>query len=121
LRAPPFSHARRIGTRQRPGSRIQAQGTELVAGEDHVPESNGLALLPEYDYKKLYVISTGKGPGDHWPPGRARCTRSIGSNNKVSNQKLLSHFMIDGLKSPFEATVLSERRSILAAPADSCA
>ena len=38
-----------------------------MAGEDQVPESNGLALLPDYDYKKLYVISTGKGPGDHWP------------------------------------------------------
>ena len=36
--------------------------------EAQVPDPNGLAFSP--DYKKLYVISTGKGPGDTGPGGK---------------------------------------------------
>src|SRR5690242_17762902 len=43
--------------------RVDKSGTlSQVAGEDLVPDPNGLCFSP--DYKKLYVISTGKGPGD---------------------------------------------------------
>ena len=35
---------------------------DVVVTEDQVPDPNGLLLSP--DYKKLYVISTGTGPGD---------------------------------------------------------
>ena len=35
---------------------------DLVVSEDQVPDPNGLVFSP--DYKKLYVISTGRGPGD---------------------------------------------------------
>jgi gluconolactonase len=33
-----------------------------------IPDPNGLLFSP--DYKKLYVISTGKGPGDTGPGGK---------------------------------------------------
>ena len=41
---------------------------DLVVTEDQVPDPNGLCFSP--DYKKLYVISTGKGPGDTGPGGK---------------------------------------------------
>src|SRR4051812_26802211 len=39
----------------------------LVVTEQQVPDPNGLAFSP--DYKKLYVVSTGRGPGDTGPGG----------------------------------------------------
>jgi len=39
-----------------------------VITEDQVPDPNGLAFSP--DYKKLYVVSTGRGPGDAGPGGK---------------------------------------------------
>ncbi len=42
---------------------------DIVVTEEQVPDPNGLCFSP--DYKKLYVISTGKGPGDTGP-GRQR-------------------------------------------------
>jgi gluconolactonase len=51
------------------------------------------------DYKKLYVISTGKGPGDAGAGGkRDMHVFDAGSDNKLSNQKLFSDFMVDGVK-----------------------
>ena len=41
---------------------------DIVVTEDQVPDPNGLLFSP--DYKKLYVISTGKGPGDTGPGGK---------------------------------------------------
>jgi gluconolactonase len=78
--------------------RVDPSGkVELVVGEDQVPDPNGLALSP--DYKKLYVISTGKGPGDQGPGGKGDMyVFDLGSNNKVSNRKLFSDFMVDGVK-----------------------
>src|SRR5262249_8418972 len=35
---------------------------DIVVTEDQLPDPNGLCF--SHDYKKLYVISTGKGPGD---------------------------------------------------------
>ena len=35
---------------------------DVVVGEDQLADPNGLAFSP--DYKTLYVVSTGKGPGD---------------------------------------------------------
>src|SRR3954466_1897719 len=40
-----------------PGGRI-----DLVIAEDQVPDPNGITFSP--DFKKLYIASTGKGPGD---------------------------------------------------------
>ncbi len=70
---------------------------DLVISESQVPDPNGLAFSP--DYKKLYVISTGKGPGDAGAGGKGDMyVFDVGSDNKLSNQKLFSDFMIDGVK-----------------------
>jgi len=70
---------------------------DLVVREDQVPDPNGLVFSP--DYKKLYVISTGKGPGDTGPGGKGEMyVFDVGSDNKLSNQKLFSNFMVDGVK-----------------------
>ena len=43
--------------------RVDPSGkVDLLVSEDQVPNPNGLVFSP--DYKKLYVISTGRGPGD---------------------------------------------------------
>ena len=78
--------------------RVDTAGkVELVVGEDKVPDPNGLCFSP--DYKKLYVVSTGKGPGDTGPGGKGDMyVFDIGSDNKATNGKLFSDFMIDGIK-----------------------
>jgi gluconolactonase len=70
---------------------------DLVVSEDQVPDPNGLLFSP--DYKKLYVISTGKGPGDTGPGGKGDMhVFDVGSDNKLANQKLFTDFMVDGIK-----------------------
>jgi gluconolactonase len=70
---------------------------DVVVTEDQVPDPNGLLFSP--DYKKLYVISTGKGPGDTGPGGKGDMhVFDVGPDNKVSNQKLFTDFMVDGVK-----------------------
>src|SRR5215212_7521893 len=57
---------------------------DVVVSEDLVPDPNGLTFSP--DYRKLYVASTGKGPG-----GKADIhVFDVGTDNKVSNPKLFS-------------------------------
>ena len=61
------------------------------------PIPNGLCFSP--DYKKLYVVSTGKGPGDTGPGGKGDMyVFDVGADNKLSNGKLFSDFMVDGVK-----------------------
>lgn len=70
---------------------------DLVVSEDQVPDPNGLVFSP--DYKKLYVISTGRGPGDaHAGGARDMHVFDVGGDNKLSNRKLFSDFMVDGIK-----------------------
>jgi len=70
---------------------------DVVVTEDQIPDPNGLVFSP--DYKKLYVISTGKGPGDTGPGGKGDMhVFDVGADNKLSNQKLFSDFMADGIK-----------------------
>ena len=70
---------------------------DVVVTEDQLPDPNGLSFSP--DYKKLYVISTGKGPGDTGPGGKGDMhVFDVGADSKLSNQKLFSDFMIDGIK-----------------------
>jgi gluconolactonase len=70
---------------------------DLVVGEDQVPDPNGLCFSP--DYKKLYVVSTGRGPGDTGPGGKGDVhVLDVGGDNKLSNRKLFSDFMVDGVK-----------------------
>jgi gluconolactonase len=78
--------------------RIDPSGRiDLVVTEEQVPDPNGLCFSP--DYKTLYVASTGKGPGDTGPGGKGEVySFTIGTDNKVSNRKLFSDFMVDGIK-----------------------
>jgi gluconolactonase len=78
--------------------RVDPSGrVDLVVPEGQVPDPNGLTFSP--DYKKLYVISTGRGPGDTGPGGkREMYVFDVGSDNKLSNFKLFTDFMIDGVK-----------------------
>ncbi len=62
-----------------------------------MPDPNGLCF--SHDYKKLYVASTGKGPGDTGPGGKGDIhVFDVGSDNKLSNPKLFSDCMVDGVK-----------------------
>jgi gluconolactonase len=91
-----------IGTfkRELPTSvyRVDRNGkVELVVREDQVPDPNGICFSP--DYKKLYVISTGQGPGDTIAGGKGDMyVFDVSSDNRLSNGKLFSDFMIDNVK-----------------------
>ncbi|HEY4137723.1 MAG TPA: SMP-30/gluconolactonase/LRE family protein [Casimicrobiaceae bacterium] len=78
--------------------RVDTSGkVDLVVREDQVPDPNGLCFSP--DYKKLYVISTGQGPGDAIAGGKGDMYAfDVGPDNKLSNGKLFSDFMIDRVK-----------------------
>jgi gluconolactonase len=77
--------------------RIDPSGRiDIVVTEAQVPDPNGLAFSP--DYKRLYVISTGKGPGDSGPGGKGDIhVFDVGADNKLSNQRLFSDCVIDGI------------------------
>jgi gluconolactonase len=69
----------------------------LVVTEEQVPDPNGLTFSP--DYKKLYVVSTGKGPGDAGPGGKGLVFAfDVGASNTLSNQKQFADYVIDGVK-----------------------
>ncbi|MEP6915157.1 MAG: SMP-30/gluconolactonase/LRE family protein [Acidobacteriota bacterium] len=75
-----------------PGGRV-----DLVIGEDQVPDPNGITFSP--DFKKVYVASTGKGPGDTGAGGKGEVyVFDLGADNKPANRKLFSDFTIDGVK-----------------------
>jgi gluconolactonase len=78
--------------------RVDAKGqVSRVVTEAQVPNPNGLTFSP--DYKTLYVVSTGRGPGDTGPGGKGELfTVDVAANNTVSNQRLFTDFMIDGVK-----------------------
>lgn len=70
---------------------------DLVIPEDQAPDPNGIAFSP--DFTKVYVASTGKGPGDAGAGGKGEVySFDLGADNRISNRKLFSDFMIDGVK-----------------------
>ena len=70
---------------------------DIVVNEDQVPDPNGLCFSP--DYRKLYVVSTGRGPGDVGPGGMGNMyVFDVGDDNRLSNQQLFSDFVINGVK-----------------------
>lgn len=70
---------------------------DLVVSEDLVPDPNGITFSP--DYTKLYLASTGRGPGDKGPGGKGEVYAfDVGADNKASNRKLFSDCVIDGVK-----------------------
>jgi gluconolactonase len=75
-----------------PGGRV-----DLVISEEQVPDPNGIAFSP--DFKKLYIASTGKGPGDSGAGGKGEVyVFDVGADNKATNRKLFSDCTIDGVK-----------------------
>jgi gluconolactonase len=63
---------------------------DVVIPDDKVPNPNGLCFSP--DYKKLYVSSTG-------PAGKGDIhVLDVGSDNKLSSQKVFTDCMVDGVK-----------------------
>ena len=91
-----------IGTavRELPTScyRVDPSGrVDLVVGEDLVPDPNGLCF--SHDYKRLYVASTGRGPGDTGPGGKGEIfVFDVTSDNKATNGKVFTNCMVDGVK-----------------------
>jgi gluconolactonase len=72
-------------------------GITLVATEQQVPDPNGLTFSP--DHKRLYVASTGKGPGDTGPGGQGDVwVFDVNADQTLSNPKRFSDFTIDGVK-----------------------
>ena len=78
--------------RRDPSGRLDA-----VILNDEVPDPNGLAFSP--DFKRLYVISTGKGPGDTGPGGNGDIwVYDVGEDNRLSNKRLFTDCVVDGIK-----------------------
>ena len=69
---------------------------DLVINEDQVPDPNGLAFTP--DYTRLYVASTGKGPGDTGPGGGGNVFVFDVVGASAANQRLFSDCVINGVK-----------------------
>jgi gluconolactonase len=69
---------------------------DAVITEDKLADPNGICFSP--DYKTLYVISTGKGPGDSGPGG----TRSIYAfdvnGTTVGGQRVFTDMKVDGVQ-----------------------
>ena len=97
LASPPDSYPSNENCRPTAIGGIRAESSIIVVTEDQVPDPNGLCFSP--DYKKLYVISTGKGPGDTGTGGKGDISVfDVGADNKLSNQKLFTDCVIDGVK-----------------------
>jgi gluconolactonase len=69
-----------------------------VATEAQVPDPNGLCFSP--DFQRLYIASTGKGPGDTGPGGQGDMfVFDVTGGSTLANGRRFSDFMIDGVKS----------------------
>ena len=67
-----------------------------VATEAQVPDPNGLAFSP--DYKRLYVASTGRGPGDTGAGGKGDVIVFDVASQALTNARRFADFTIDGVK-----------------------
>jgi gluconolactonase len=61
-----------------------------------LPDPNGICFSP--DYKTLYVISTGKGPGDQGDGGKGNVYAFDVQGTKVSGMRLFTDMTFDGVK-----------------------
>ena len=78
--------------------RVDPSGTVTrVAPESEVPDPNGLCFSP--DQKRLYIASTGKGPGDQGPGGEGKVfVYDVNDDGTLSNYAEFSDMMVDGVK-----------------------
>jgi gluconolactonase len=103
---PPYGHqlyeggASRQPQRELPTNvyRVDPSGRiDLAIPEEQVPDPNGLAFSP--DFRRLYVASTGKGPGDTGEGGKSEVyVFDVGTDNRLSNKRLFTNCMVDGVK-----------------------
>ncbi len=77
--------------------RVDPSGkVDLVIGEDQLADPNGLAF--SQDFKRLYVISTGRGPGDTGPGGTREMFSFDVQGTRVANRRVFTDYMVDGVK-----------------------
>jgi gluconolactonase len=70
---------------------------DIVVNDDQVPNPNGLCFSP--DYKRIYVASTGTGPGDTRPGGPGLIwVFDVTDDNRAVNQRLFTDCMVNGIK-----------------------
>jgi gluconolactonase len=69
---------------------------DVVVTEEQLPDPNGICFSP--DYKTLYVISTGKGPGDTGPGGGGNVFAFDVQGSKLSGMRRFTDMMVDGVK-----------------------
>ncbi len=69
---------------------------DRVISEDQLPDPNGLCFSP--DYKTLYVISTGKGPGDQGAGGNGSIAAFDVQDTKLGGMRPFTDMMVDGVK-----------------------
>ena len=69
---------------------------EAAITEEQLPDPNGICFAP--DHKTLYVISTGKGPGDTGPGGKRVIYAFDMQGTKPGNIRLFTDMMVDGVK-----------------------
>ena len=60
-----------------------------------MPDPNGLCFSP--DQNTLYLISTGKAPGDTGPGGKGNVFAFDVANGKLSNQRVFTDMHVDGV------------------------
>jgi gluconolactonase len=69
---------------------------ERMTTEDVIPDPNGLAFSP--DLKKLYVTSTGRGPGDTGPGGKGDVhVFDVGADHQLAGHRLFADCQVDGV------------------------
>jgi gluconolactonase len=68
---------------------------EIVVPGSQVPDPNGICFSP--DYKTLYLISTGPGPGDNGNGGKGVIYAFDVQGNKLSNMRQFTDCMVDGV------------------------
>src|SRR5579862_4707098 len=69
---------------------------EVAIGEEQLPDPNGICFSP--DHRTLYVISTGKGPGDSGAGGNRVIFAFDMQGTRPVNRRLFTDMMVDGVK-----------------------
>ncbi|MEJ0016122.1 MAG: SMP-30/gluconolactonase/LRE family protein [Acetobacteraceae bacterium] len=69
---------------------------DQVISEDQLKDPNGICFAP--DYKTLYVVTGGKGPGDRHDGGTRTIWAFDVQNGKLSNGREFLDMMVDGIK-----------------------
>ncbi|HUB44430.1 MAG TPA: SMP-30/gluconolactonase/LRE family protein [Acetobacteraceae bacterium] len=68
---------------------------DVVVPGSQVPDPNGICFSP--DYKTLYLISTGPGPGDNGQGGKGVIYAFDVQGTKLANMRLFTDCMVDGV------------------------